>query len=442
MSALNITIPNICTSELKYTVNCIFKIFLGVEYTLKYSEDITCSLIEYESKIIKLPNHFFRSDNTSELFCKDSMPNNIILTTVEVNNERHDFVNMYGSGIVERLGTEVRFDTDIFAASFFMLSRWEELVSNTKDKYDRFPAHSSIAYQNNFLQRPIVNEYVEIMWALLVGMGYRGKRKSRTYTVVPTHDVDYPKIWTTAISKLRSIAFSTLKDPNLNEAASKIKGIVNGQDLYNTFDTLMSLAEENEVQANFNFMAGGDSVFDSSYELNSHFIIDVLKEIKSRGHNIGFHPSYNSYNNEVLFKNELAQLQIAVSDKVESGRQHYLRFSVPSTWQIWEESKMEWDSTMGYAEEVGFRCGVCYPFPVFDIEQRKQLTLIERPLLVMDVTLAIYKNLLPVKAIEEMELVKSQVKKYCGEFVFLWHNSSFTIRPWQGYNEVLEEMYN
>ena len=41
---------------------------------------------------------------------------------------------------------------DIFSASFYLVSRYEEYLPHIKDKYDRFDAKESIAYKNNFLQ--------------------------------------------------------------------------------------------------------------------------------------------------------------------------------------------------------------------------------------------------------------------------------------------------
>ncbi|MDK2886983.1 MAG: hypothetical protein PWP54_1563 [Thermosipho sp. (in: thermotogales)] len=123
------------------------------------------------------------------------------------------------------------------------------------------------------------------------------------------------------------------------------------------------------------------------------------------------------------------------------GRQHYLRFEIPTTWQIWEEANMEWDSTLSYADKEGFRCGVCYPYSVFNILTRKKLKLKERPLIVMDVSFIGYQQNISMEEIEE-KIVKliSKVKKYEGEFVFLWHNSSFNIGIWKKYEYFYEKI--
>ena len=103
---------------------------------------------------------------------------------------------------------------------------------------------------------------------------------------------------------------------------------------------------------------------------------------------------------------------------------------------------MEWDSTLGYPTLTGFRCGSCYEFSVFDIIQRKQLKLKEYPLLIMDVTLNDYLELNEEEAILIINDIKNKVKKYNGNFVFLWHNSSFNVNRWKKYESVYEELWN
>ena len=97
---------------------------------------------------------------------------------------------------------------------------------------------------------------------------------------------------------------------------------------------------------------------------------------------------------------------------------------------------MIWDSTVGYPEHPGFRCGICQDFPVFDFEQRKTLILREKPLAAMDVTLAQYRRWSPERAYDELMNLRRESDKHGGEFVLLWHNSSLAGWEWEGWREV------
>jgi len=101
---------------------------------------------------------------------------------------------------------------------------------------------------------------------------------------------------------------------------------------------------------------------------------------------------------------------------------------------------MSWDSTLGYADREGFRCGVCYEYSVFNILTREQLKLKEKPLIIMEESVIRRENL---SAIEMQEIILdliNKVKKYRGKFVFLWHNSSFNTEFWNRYKRVYENV--
>ncbi len=53
------------------------------------------------------------------------------------------------------------FPFDIFAAAFYLLSRYEEYLPFQPDKHGRFPHEASLAYKENFLHLPLVNYWLE-----------------------------------------------------------------------------------------------------------------------------------------------------------------------------------------------------------------------------------------------------------------------------------------
>ena len=116
-------------------------------------------------------------------------------------------------------------------------------------------------------------------------------------------------------------------------------------------------------------------------------------------------------NNQKQWEEEYFILSTAISQKVKIGRQHFLRFEIPTTWQIWEDNNMEWDSTLTYPGKEGFRGGTCYEYSVFNSLSRKKLKLKEMPLTVMEGTMVGYQNLVPV--IMEKRIIKltNNVKK-------------------------------
>jgi len=439
--SIQILLPKNNSIETKYVFHCLLNEFLGYDYEIETTENVFDFILKVGDKKLVVKNHFFQSSNDS-LYELDRIPKKIEEGTIKVDSVKYPVITLFGENNVTVETDDIVIHSDLIASTFYMLTRWEEFVIQERDTHNRFDVKHSLAYKFNFLNRPIVNEYVDLLEALLLSIGYKGSRKIRKYKVVPTHDVDTPYLWTSANKVVRSFAHSILKKPSWYEFSHKIQCLVKGKDPFDTHDYFMNLSEANGVKSNFFFLCGGLTKYDNRYDINSPRILNLLKHIQKRGHNIGIHPTYDSYNDPIMLANEIESLKLASGQEIKTGRHHYLRFSMPQTWRHWEQNEMDWDSTLSYAGEAGFRCGVCYSYPVFDIENRKQLHLKEKPLIVMEASIVQYEKLTPDQCLERVSKLKNQVKKHNGEFVFLWHNSSFAMDLWRGYEVVLESMYN
>jgi hypothetical protein len=218
------------------------------------------------------------------------------------------------------------------------------------------------------------------------------------------------------------------------------------QDVCNTFDWIMASSELFGLKSSFNFLAARDTPQDyPTIGIDHPWFQNLLRTIHRRGHEIGFHPSYATYCDEHKTRQEWMTLktlcdQLHIDQAVWGGRQHCLRWENPTTWQNWENIGLDYDSTLGFADHVGFRCGVCYEYPVFDLRQRRQLTLRERPLVVMEVSLLDYMQ----QSLEEAFGILSELKTVCGRyngtFSLLWHNHMLTTRAQRHwYRETLKE---
>lgn len=244
----------------------------------------------------------------------------------------------------------------------------------------------------------------------------------------------------------KKIRGDLLKRKSIHEAHRSFSSYINTiakkeNDPFDTFDYLMDSSEKHGLQSHFFFLCGGQHQHDKGHLPPSHpFMRDLMKKIDERGHIIGFHPSYDSYNNPQLFKQELELLQRYTPQDIKCGRQHFLRFDVQNTWRIWMENGLEWESSMYYAAEAGFRCGTCHSFPVFDCLERKVLKLIELPLTLMEGTFLHYQKSSPTKMLNDVIALLDQVKTYEGKFVMLWHNSAYHTTSWKPYSVHYEKI--
>ncbi len=405
---IEITISNNNINERKYIIDVIFKEFLGLEYKLKLGSK------DYEIKL----------NNGTKLIIEDHFFHNYPKDLEYLKLENIPFK-------IEEL--------DIFAASFFMLTRWEEYVNKNRDSHDRFPATESLAYKQGFLDRPVINEYVEELKEKLLELDSSLELKKRNYQLILTHDVDNLYFWKNIKQLLRIVVGDILKRKDLALAYNRVREYVlvktnRQRDPFDTFDGLMDKSESIGVKSRFYFMSGGVTEYDNRYKIDEIKSLELIEKIKKRGHIIGIHPSYNAYNDKIQFKKELDLLEEAVGQKVIEGREHYLRFEVPITWQVWEDNGMKVDSTCGYADKEGFRCGTGNEFTVFNILTREKLKLKERPLIVMDCSLFDYNN----NSYDEAMKKVRKMTKLTKDFTMLWHNSY--IKHIKFYGDYIESI--
>jgi hypothetical protein len=351
---------------------------------------------------------------------------------------------LFGNDYVSKDSKTITVEADIFASAFFMLTRWEEYIIQERDKNNRFPSSISLAFRKNFLDIPVVDIYAELLWEFLVQAGFKGERKQHEFRIFPTHDVDQVQYWNIDSKKtlFKNLSGDIFKRKNpglsLNRFLSFFRSVIGDIDPCDTFNCLMDKAESVGNKACFYFISGGETEYENNYSIFSNDLKEIIKLIKNRGHIIGIHPSYNCYNNYSNLKEEVKSLSEISDIEISESRNHYLRFEIPYSWQILQQAGIKVDSSMYYFDAPGFRCGTCHEFPVFDIVQRKNLLLIERPLIVMDTS---FRNMNHEAVFNNIRQLKETVKKSRGNFVFLWHNSNINTPEWKPLKRTFEEAF-
>jgi peptidoglycan/xylan/chitin deacetylase (PgdA/CDA1 family) len=327
---------------------------------------------------------------------------------------------------------------DIFGSVFFLLSRYEEVVRRTRDEHGRFPATASLATAEGFLVRPIADEYVDMLWSAMHALWPAAGRRSSTFRLRMTHDVDQPwaALGQRALAVARASAGDLVRRRDVSLAAHRARSFLDARagrvdrDPLNTFDLLMDTSERHGLRSTFYFIAGYSSDgIDGRYRLSDPPVAHLLRRIHDRGHEVGLHASYGSYRSIERIRAEFDGLRdacwaVGFDQPTWGVRQHFLRFENPRTWRSQEAAGLDHDSTLGFADQVGFRAGTCREYPLFELLERRKLRLRERPLLVMDTTFLAYMGLdLDEAAARTLDVVR-RCRRHGGDAVLLFHNSS------------------
>lgn len=192
------------------------------------------------------------------------------------------------------------------------------------------------------------------------------------------------------------------------------------------FDKIMKLEEQYNAKSSFYFLALERNDVDFRYDLSE--VEDELRTIVDQGWEVGLHGGLEAYDNLQQLKREKQALEEAVGKKVIGYRNHYLKFKVPTTWQLLREAGFAYDTTFGYADCAGFRNGLCHPFYPFDLTANKWIDVLEIPLTIMDCTLSVYMGLDWKSMWDLAKHLIDTVQRQRGVITVLWHNE-YMIGP-------------
>ena len=346
---------------------------------------------------------------------------------------------------------------DILGLTYWMLTRLEEIGRKDLDSHSRFPATSSHAFRYGYLERPIVDEWLIILGQVMQRIWPQVELKKHTFEMKVSHDVDGPARYAFQNLKglIRTMGGDLIRRRDVRSALMgpwiwlNSKQEIHPRDPANTFDWLMEQSEKHGLNSAFYFICGRtDAAKDASYDPEMPQVRLLMRGIHSRGHEIGLHPSYNTFNNPEEIRKEAERLKNVCSEEgirqqKWGGRMHFLRWDHSITLKAWADAGMAYDSTLSYADRPGFRCGTCFEYPAFDVSTNQALPLRIRPLVAMDCTVIAERYLglgSTEAAFDKFNELKSKCRKVGGVFTLLWHNSFFhTQNDFRIYSRLLSK---
>ena len=313
------------------------------------------------------------------------------------------------------------FNADIFSATFYLLSRYEEYLIKERDEHHRFKGKTSLAYEKGFLYHPVIDEWAFEIADLLKAKFSDFRFSQRRFYFQPTLDIDRPYFY--------------LTDSFFKQKAKKIRYQLN-TDPFDIYQQVADWDLQFGTKTVYFFLMGNQHANDPAPSIDNQFFKDIIKEV-SENHPVGIHLSYFSNENSSAIKTERNALFKLSERKISISRQHYLMLSFPKTYRNLLAAGIKEDYSMAFADVPGFRAGTCTPFFWYDLEKEEITDLLVHPTTVMDQTLRKYMGLSPEKAIAVLEELIANVKSVNGDFISLWHNESINdFGVWKGWKNV------
>lgn len=408
---------------------------LGIKPFINFEDGKFCFLFKSESNVLNIN---FTSIGRNELFKKENIDFYILNKENKELLQTSDFLPDDGLVLFgvhslnwftkKQANDNLIINYDFPSYLFWILNRIEEYGAKSNDVHNRFQLTNSHLQLSDLYLRPIVDEWFLFLEGLLKSSGFSLKSKKFTFSI--SHDIDeISRYYKVPILKLiPKILKDILYQPKqLFEYIRDYRFYVKNEKS-NCFNWLMLQSEKVGVKSKFYFISSNSSYkFDYRYNLNNHFVKQILHEINQKGHEIGIHYSYNASSNRrilnewVSFKNYCTGLGITIL----GGRMHYLRMTFLETLRQLSDSGQTYDNTLTFYEKGGFRAGTCLKYKPFDIFSLKTLSIDICPLILMDDSFLSYMKM------EDTDISFNYVKKLIdkcfyvgGEFSLLWHNTN------------------
>lgn len=331
---------------------------------------------------------------------------------------------------------------DIFAASFYLISRYEEYLPHVLDHHLRFSGDNCLAKKHHFLEKPVIDIWALKLLQLLKTKFPNLKYQERKFNYLSTIDVDIAFSY-----KQKGIIRSLIgyfKDfIKLDVANLKTRTLVllNFQkDPFDTFDQLIEIQEKYKIKTHFFFLLADYTEFDTNNFVNSPKFQSLIKSVADFA-KVGIHLSYFTMKNFDKLKKEVKRLEVIIHNPVKMSRQHFLRLKLPDTYHHLIDVEIAEDYTMGYSKHPGFRASTCSPFYFYDLDYEVQTPLKIIPFAVMDATLNEYMNLNPEEGFQKIMQLLNEVKQVNGTFVTLFHNETLSeSKRWKGWSTIYERV--
>ncbi len=327
---------------------------------------------------------------------------------------------------------------DVFAAIFFMVSRYEEYLVFSPDAHGRFPAVQSLAWKQGFLTIPVVNRWIELLRGVISQNFPDLEFRESVFRPVLTYDIDsaYAFLGRSA-ARTVGAGLSDLVHGRVRRVIERVRVLRGLQDdPSDTYGMIVGSRGAVRGEKIFFFPAADRGPQDRNLSINHPLVAGLARRLSQWGRT-GLHPSYRSNSDPEKIRIEKNRLEKVLGQPVTISRQHFLRFRLPDTFRALLSCGIREEYSMGFADQPGFRAGTCQPFYFYDLGREQKTALRIFPITFMDGTFRDYLHRDPAASWETIKALILETQKSNGIFMSIWHNSSLSDRgDWNGWKEL------
>ena len=310
---------------------------------------------------------------------------------------------------------------DILAASFYLISRYEEYLPHMKDIHGRFPPRESLAYKHGFLRMPLVDLWAQKLLGVLRERFPEIRADREPYAFTPVIDVTTSHCYAHRGFFRGTAGFLfDLSRLRLRRVWERIRVLFDKElDPYDNYDRLIALNKEYRLRTMFFFQFAEYSTYDKNVSTNNNAFRYLIKSVADYCV-VSLAISYTATEDLAILKEERKRLSEVLHRPVKYSRIRYNRVDVPHTYRKLMEAEFTEDYSMGYTHEIGFRPGTCTPFYFYDLTLEVQQPVKVCPFAFHDYALLRYDT--QETLWKDLDKLFEQVKSVSGQFIPIFSN--------------------
>jgi hypothetical protein len=240
------------------------------------------------------------------------------------------------------------------------------------------------------------------------------------FAVCLTHDVDN-------ISRTRGHLWKTRSRFGLGDLIGGLLGLTSP---YDNVDLIASRERSHGFHSSFYYLT-------SNYPLAR--VKPASDRVRASGSEVGLHGDFGTHDSEEKMDEAVARFSGALGFRPAGLREHYLKFDFARSWEVFERSGFDYDTTLGTNDRLGFKLGLATPFHPPDASW-SPMKLLEIPLILMDTTLWGYLKRAEEEGFHDALGMMKAVEDVEGLFTLLWHQEAVRMRGGRVYWSLLDEI--
>ncbi len=320
-------------------------------------------------------------------------------------------------------GSKSALPFDIFSASFYLLSRYEEYLPHVKDSSGRFMAQESLAYKKGFLQQPVVDIWTYNFKKVLENAFPELHFPAKNFDIHTLIEATQPYAFAQKGFLRTSVGFMQdlvrFKFKNIFQRSQVLLGL--RRDPFDTFKWIINRSKRNAQKLSIFFLLGESVNFEESINTHRQKFVLLIKFI-SDYKEAGLLFSNDALADYELLKKEKLRMEEITNRALKSSINARFLVNLPEIYRSLVELEVKNDYTMVYRDVVGFRAGTCTPFLFYDLDFEVKTPLTIHP---VALTTFAFNKKYEEEIVKTIASVMSEVESVNGTFTMLFSNQDF-----------------